>query len=196
MTTLDDAWRWYCAVADGMKRLTHLAKYWGRFPWGQADEWVGLVERDNVLRHVEAVPLADDARLVTDEQDDLAILVLFSVFEANVRDHLKKQLLPAIGRLEHPTLARAGNDVLEDIEHGSFGRLLEPFKLEDKDKDLVEQVNQIRRYRNWVAHGRRDEMYPDVIVRPLNAYERLTEFLKLVRNFDPPTPRVGEASEA
>lgn len=193
MTTLDDAWKWYRAVADGMKRLTHLAKYWGQFPWGQSDEWVRLVERDNVLRGVEAVDIATDAHFVIGEHDDLAILVLFSVFEANVRDHLKKQLVPAVGQLLHPSLVKAGKDVLDDIERGSVGLLLEPLKLDDKD--LVEQVNQIRKYRNWVAHGRRLEMQPGVAVRPRDAYERLTEFLKLVSEYDQPAPPLDEAGE-
>jgi hypothetical protein len=187
MTTLEDAWRWYSAIADGMKWLTRLAKYWGQFPWGLGDEWVRLVERDGVLKAVEVNHLTSVAETVLPEHDDLAVLVLFSVFEANVRDHLKKQLEPEVARLTHPSLVKAGSDVLDDVAHGSFGRLLEPFKLEDKDKDLIEQVNQVRRYRNWVAHGRRAEMNPGVVVRPLDAYERLSEFLKLVQALGPPT---------
>ena len=57
MRTMEDAWNWCEAVAKGMNRLTHLAKFWGEFPWGQGDEWVARVERDNVLRHVESVDL-------------------------------------------------------------------------------------------------------------------------------------------
>ncbi len=196
MTTLDDAWRWYRAVADGMKRLTHIAKYWGELPWGQTDDWVGRVERDNVLRHVEATDLAGDASLGADEHDDLAVLVLFAVFEANFRDHLKKQLVPAVSGLRHPSLVNAGKGVLADLEHGSVGRLLESFKLEDEDKDLVAQVNQIRKYRNWVAHGRPpdSDLRPKTHVLPRDAYDRLNEFLALVRGFDPPVPPVGDAS--
>lgn len=181
MKTLEDAWNWYRVVAEGTKRLAHLAKFWGQFPWGQGDEWIARVERDNVLRHVEAVDLSNGARVVNDEHDDLAILVLFSVFEAVVRDHLKTQLAPEISRLRHPSLVKAGKEVEEAVEHGSFGRLLQAFKLEEKDKNLVEQVNQIRAWRNWVAHGRRQEMRPrDAEVRPRDAYERLNEFLKLI----------------
>jgi hypothetical protein len=188
MTTLDEAWAWYRAVSEGMKRLTHLAKYWGEFPWDQEHEWIAQVKRDSVLRHAEVTDLTRDAKTVTDEHDDLAILVLFSVFEANVRDHLKIQLAPEISRLKHPSLVKAGKAVEEDVEHGSFGRLLEAFKLEDKDKNLVEQVNQIRKHRNWVAHGRRPEMKPDASVAPRDAYERLNEFLKLIRSLNPPSP--------
>lgn len=193
MTTLEEAWQWYLSVAEGMKRLTHLAKYWGEFPWGQQHEWVSRVERDNVLRHVEVSALTRDARTVTDEHDDLAVLVLFSVFEASVRDHLKAQLAPEIGRLQHPSLRKAGKDVIESVEHGSFGLLLQAFKLDEKEKNLVEQVNQIRAHRNWVAHGRRPDMKPEASVAPRDAYERLNEFLTLIVRLNPvgPPPDAG-----
>jgi hypothetical protein len=41
--------------------------------------------------------------------------------------------------------------------------------------DLVEEVNQVRKYRNWVAHGRRGEQ-PDA-VDPATARDRLQRFL-------------------
>ncbi|MBY0457015.1 MAG: hypothetical protein K2V38_06740 [Gemmataceae bacterium] len=184
MTTLEDAWRWYQAVAECTKRLTHLAKFWGEFPWGQGDEWVRRVERDGVLRHVETVQLVEDVEVILDEHDDLAVLVLFSVFEATVRARLKTQLAPELGNLRHPSLVEAGKAVEEAIEHGSFGRLFQAFKLEEKDKNLVAQVNQIRQWRNWVAHGRRPEMRPAAEVQPSDAYKRLGEFLNLLSTFD------------
>lgn len=191
MRTLDDAWNWYQAVTEGMRRLTHLAKFWGEFPWEQGHEWTNRVQRDNVLRHVEAVQMSADATVVTDEQDDLAILVLFSVFEATVRTNLREQLLPELTRLRHPSLIRAGREVEEAVEHGSFGKLLHAFKLDDGNKNLIEQVNQIRSWRNWVAHGRRPEMRPKDEVRPRDAYERLGEFLKLLQSFQTVAPAGG-----
>ncbi|MFO0969808.1 MAG: hypothetical protein U0793_29990 [Gemmataceae bacterium] len=41
--------------------------------------------------------------------------------------------------------------------------------------DLVTQIDQIRDYRNWVAHGRREA--PANNVTPGAAYDRLNEFL-------------------
>jgi hypothetical protein len=61
-----------------------------------------------------------------------------------------------------------------DIEQGSFFNVLEPYK--DLDANLVEQVNQVRRYRNWVAHGRRTEQ--PAAVDPKTAYDRLKQFLE------------------
>jgi hypothetical protein len=42
--------------------------------------------------------------------------------------------------------------------------------------DLTTQVNQARRFRNWVAHGRRDQ--PENNVNPAIAIERLRRYLE------------------
>ncbi len=44
------------------------------------------------------------------------------------------------------------------------------------DVDLTAQVNQVRRFRNWVAHGRRDQ--PENHVNPENAIDRLRSYLE------------------
>jgi hypothetical protein len=192
MTTLEDAWNWYRAVANGTNRLAHLAKFWDDLPWEEGSEWAAGVKRDNVLREVSATELLDDSDRVERELDDLAVLVFFSVFEALVRDLVAQQVKPEVEGLQRPTLRTAGKEVLDAIGQGSFFRVLGPFK--SVDADLVEQVNQIRRFRNWVAHGRRPDMKPDALVRPKVAYERLSRFLSLIRpppkTPDPPPPGV------
>jgi hypothetical protein len=55
----------------------------------------------------------------------------------------------------------------------SIFRVLDVFK--GQNADFVEEVNQVRRYRNWVAHGRRATAPP--FVDPEMAYERLKRFL-------------------
>jgi hypothetical protein len=191
MKTLDDAWTWYMAVKEGMRRLSHLAKYWGELPWESNDVWVVQLAADSVLRHLEAKPLAGDAKLVADEVDDLAILVLFSVFEATIRDLLEQQVRPEVEQLRHVTLKAAGQEVLKGVAEGSFYRVIEQVKSADNN-DLVEQVNQVRKYRNWVAHGRRADMRPSALVRPKDAYDRLKEFLAIVRG---PVPVARSAPE-
>jgi hypothetical protein len=46
--------------------------------------------------------------------------------------------------------------------------------------DLVTQVDQVRKYRNWVAHGRREGGTDVSSVTPRVAYERLKEFLAVL----------------
>lgn len=184
MKTLADAWNWYQAVAEATKRLDRLARVWGDFPWSQDDAWVKRVEQDGVLGRVESQDLAENARIVSTELDDLAIFVLFSVFEATVRDRLKDQIADEVRGLKHPSLVKAAREVEDAIEQGSFGKVLDHFKLDGNSKDLVEEVNQVRRWRNWVAHGRRPEIRPPDTVIPMAAFGRLTEFLKLIESVD------------
>jgi hypothetical protein len=124
------------------------------------------------------------AQRVNEELDNLAVLVLFSVFEANIRDLVEMQVQPEIAQLHHPALKNAADELLQLIREGSFGRLMTRLKT-PPSHDLIEQVNQIRRYRNWVAHGRREDMEPDNLVQPQQAYDRLKAFLALVRGAGP-----------
>jgi hypothetical protein len=184
MTTLEEAWAWYSAAVSGARRLAHLAKHWDDFPWEADAGWVRTVARDNALRAVGGAELARDAELVRSELDDLAVLVLFSVFEANVRDLVVTRVRPEAARITEPTLRKAAEDVIELIEKGSFARLLEPYKTV-ASPDLIEQIDQVRNYRNWVSHGRRPSSKINARVEPRLAYERLRAFLDVLRG---PTP--------
>ena len=60
-------------------------------------------------------------------------------------------------------------DVFSSVERGHF-------RDETGDADAVlRRIDQVRDYRNWVAHGRRDA--PTNNVTPELAYARLNEFL-------------------
>jgi hypothetical protein len=67
-------------------------------------------------------------------------------------------------------------DAAQEIEHGSFYCVLQVFK--GRDASLVEEVNQVRKYRNCVAHGRRTAK--PVAVDPETAFRRLKEFLDVL----------------
>jgi hypothetical protein len=165
MTTLDDAWAWYAAVGEGARRLAHLARHWDELPWESEEQWVRALARDNALGSVGGRELQAGAGLIKNELDDLAVLVLFSVFEANVRDWVESRVRPEVARIEEPSLRKAGADLLDVIDQGSFARLLEPYK-SAATVDLIEQVNQVRRHRNWVAHGCRPDKNPGARVVP------------------------------
>jgi hypothetical protein len=66
--------------------------------------------------------LQDKVRRVLDDLDDLAVLLLFSVFEAEVR----RQTLEGVERelpvpRRHPALNDAVDEMRETIRNGSFG---------------------------------------------------------------------------
>ena len=147
--------------------------------------WDGAIGRDAYVRELDPEELADLARFVTEHVDDLVVLVLFSVFEATVREAVLAEVKPEVEQLRHGSLQHAASEACQAIENGSFSRVLEPFKSVGH-ADLIEQVNQVRRYRNWVAHGRRSE--PPATVEPETAYDRLSRFLALI--LPPPAAQV------
>jgi hypothetical protein len=176
MNTLDEAWRWYQSADRQVRLLKRLAdRHWNELPWS------GILGRDDRFRSLRAADLSEESNTILKPLDDLAVLVLFSVFEMLVRERVLRDMKPEAARLQHLALKHAVEEAEEGIAEGSFFRVLEPFK--KLNPDLVEQVNQVRRYRNWVAHGRRGE-HP-FFVTPHSAYERLARFLALL-DYAPP----------
>jgi hypothetical protein len=142
-------------------------KYWDDLPWD------GDLGRDNRLGNLESTQVEEMSRAVLDDLDDLCVLLLFSVFESHVRERSLADVAKELPPLRHPALLQAVDELNDTIGHGSFYRVLEAYK--SLDADLIEEVNQVRRYRNWVAHGRRGDQ-PDN-VSPRDAYQRLKRFL-------------------
>ncbi|WP_143393117.1 hypothetical protein [Fimbriiglobus ruber] len=136
---------------------------------------------DEHFKEVEAQDIEKETNLAIKPLEDLGVLVLFSVFEAAVRDHLEGIIRPMTGGLGHPILEHAAEKVLEGIRQGSFAnQVLAP--LQDQGRitpQLSDKVKQVRDYRNWVAHGKREPRDPSVInLNAKEAFERLTEFLE------------------
>lgn len=172
IASLDDAWRWYESarrLARTMRRLGE--QHWDNLPWN------GDLGRDNHLKDLTSAEILNGSQTVLDDLDDLCVLLLFSVFEATIRERILAEIEAELPPLRHPAIKRALKEMKEDIEQGSFFKVLEPYK--DFDANLIEQVNQVRRYRNWVAHGRRTQQ--PAVVNPATAYDRLKRFLEYFR---------------
>jgi len=183
--TLEDAWRWYEAV----KELVGMMDRMGRRYWNEDTENLTLrdvLHKDNQFRTVEAETIRDFVQLVEEDLDDLVVLLLFSVFEANVRQKTLDEIQEEIeSPPRHLVLKKAVADAREAVEHGSFGRLTESYK--ELDPNVKTQVDQVRRYRNWVAHGRRGLIKNNV--DPQSALARLEQFLRLL-DANPPMPPI------
>ncbi len=168
MKTLAEAWAWYEATKQHAKLVRRLVgHHWEVLP-------------DDPVFEAGRVRLLEGATVVQNTLDDLAVVVFFSVFEAIVRQHVLDEIGPEQQLLTHPVLIAAAGDASERVEVGSFARVLEPYKSPGL-ADLIEQVNQVRRYRNWVAHGKRASGTMPARVVPDAAYERLTAFLAAIR---------------
>jgi hypothetical protein len=142
-------------------------RHWNNLPWD------GDLGRDNQLKDLISAEILNDSQTVLDDLDDLCVLLLFSVFEATIRERVRAEVEAELPPPRHVAIKRALDEMKEGIEHGSFFKVLEPYK--HIDANLIEQVNQVRRYRNWVAHGRRTEQ--PAVVNPTTAYDRLKRFL-------------------
>jgi hypothetical protein len=176
MMTLDEAWEWYVKTEKQLGLLGRIGrKHWENLPWD------GALGKDEKLKALTARDIVADADSCLDHLDDFAVLILFSAFESIVRERAQWDVRRERGRLSHPLVTRILDEAVQDIEQGSIFRVLDIYK--GQDATLVEEVNQVRRYRNWVAHGRRGE--PQAEVSPEAAYERLRRFLD---RFTPPTP--------
>jgi hypothetical protein len=173
MKTLEDAWRWYVQTKRQVFLVRRLADlHWSELPWD------GRLGNDDHFKELDPEQLKDDADFNLSQFDDLAVLVLFAVFESLVRDQLGTEIRAEIEEkgISHALLLRSFQDLEQQVGEGSFFRILEPYKR--LHANLVEEVNQVRRYRNWVAHGRRSTR-PEW-VGPRMAYERLGRFWALL----------------
>lgn len=169
--SLDDAWAWYEAVKTLALAMGSLARIWQDL-WDNPESHE-ILRRANRLRELTDLDLSRHAKIVRDDLDDLAVLILFSVFELTVRDHARAAVDRETQTIQHPAVMRAVRDLKEAIENGSFGRITESYK--SMDVDLTAQVNQVRKFRNWVAHGRRGR--PENSVGSEAAMDRLLRHL-------------------
>jgi hypothetical protein len=175
MTRLDDAWKWYTDAKAHLQAMRRLAdNHWNQLP---ADKLLNASTQEQVV---------EDTTAVLGNLDDLAVVVLFSVFEATIRQKVCDDLRAEREGLKNPVLKAAAKEAVERIEVGSFARVLEPYKTTPESKELIEQVNQVRKYRNWVAHGRRDG-WESEFVNPRDAFDRLGQFLVALDTTDPGT---------
>ncbi len=171
MKTLADAWRWYVDVQKALRKFHRLGEeHWLKLPW--QDDAFALLQ-DDAFRMLEPADITGPAESALEPLEDLAIIVLFSVFEAIVRESVVQQIKPEIAILRHHSLRTAAHELIDAIRHGSFYQVLAPYR--KLDPNLTEEVDQVRDYRNWVAHGQTGGF--KAAVRPEVAYERLARFL-------------------
>lgn len=179
LAPLDDWLVWYEATVGSLRRIRRLGdKYWDELPWD------GRLGRDHVLGQLEGQEIVADADAALTRLNDLALIELFSIFAGAVRTLVAEQVRAARAGLTHPMLIAAGKDAVDAAERRSFAEILN-FYSRGGHADLAEQVRQVRRYRNWLSHGRRGKQLS--AIEPKTAYQRLRAFLELIlRSATPP----------
>lgn len=176
MKTLMDAWKWYESARTNLIRMRRL----GTHHWNDESLEGASIWQDERFKELEAQDIVEETDHAIKPLEDLGVLVLFSVFEATVRDYLESILRPMTANLGHPILEHAGARVLEGIRQGSFAnQVLTP--LQDQghvSPELSDKVKQVRDYRNCIAHGKREPRDSNIInLDAREAFERLKEFL-------------------
>ena len=155
MMTLEDAWDWYETTRSQLHRFARLGrKLWDRLPEDNP------LWKDDDFKSLEPDTIRSDSESSREHLDDFAVTILFSVFEATVRDRVLKQIADERASIGPKLLAGVIDASLRDLRKRGFYRILDVFK--GIDAGLVEEVNQVRRYRNWVAHGRRAAPSPSI----------------------------------
>ncbi len=172
MNDLEDAWRWYEDALDSLRRMERIGqKWWDHLPWHEAP-WKGDRHFNDLLKETVTASAANGRKHL----DDIAVVVLFSVFEATVRLTVLDEIAREEGAFRHWSIVDAIEKAKDRIREGSFFAVLEPFK--GIDAPLIEEVHQVRRFRNWVSHGKRGEQ--PAFVSPKVAYDRLNRCLPML----------------
>src|SRR4051812_190835 len=112
MKTLADAWSWYKATRHSLRRLLRL----GGKHWGEIYRQCATIRQDDQFRTLEPSDIVEETTASLGPIDDLAVVVLFSVFEAQVRDRLAERLKPEMDRLKDPILKAAAESALQGVE--------------------------------------------------------------------------------
>jgi len=113
------------------------------------------------------------------QASDLAVLALFATFERFVIEHLQA----ANERLAtgHPEeySRKLAEKFKAEVEYWRFDDILDLFKPE-VDTNLIGQVKQIKRYRDWIAHRNTDRAVPTQAT-PATAFEVLSKLIEEIR---------------
>jgi hypothetical protein len=172
LDSLQDAWSWY----QDMRLLLKVQRRLSARYWDDHLPWSGPMGQDAEFHSFTGSILTAKADFALSHLDDLAVVVLFSVFESLVRERVLREIESESASLRHRAIIAAVLEAKEQIEEGSFFHVLQPYK--NDNAPMVEEINQVRRYRNWVAHGKRGAQ-PE-IVTPQSAFQRLNSFLSLL----------------
>src|SRR5947207_12023102 len=113
MKTLQSAWKWYSESKSQIRLMERLATHhWAGLPWD------GPLGKDEHFRRLEAVEIQSQTQFTLEHLDDIAIVVLFSVFEAIVRDCIRVEVEAEIPMIHHPSLKFAAQETVEWIDEG------------------------------------------------------------------------------
>lgn len=111
------------------------------------------------------------------EIDDLTVLALVSFFEQLLLAYLRELAEQITAEQTGPVPRVLTEHAFKNAERWRFKEILKLFGL-IVDASLLEKVEKLYEYRNWVAHGKHKRK--PVTTDPLDAYEALSLFLERI----------------
>ena len=163
---LDPVLRWYTTAKDSI-RVTRRV-----IDTGIANA-VTSKHVFHVMTQTENETALDQAQ---EELERLVVLGLVAIFERSLRDHLSAlPIIPVVTGVPLHDSVRI--QIIRDMEFWHIERILLESLFTAVDPLLKGQVKQIIDYRNWVAHGHTRSQPPPLVISPVIAHQRLTDFL-------------------
>jgi hypothetical protein len=127
-------------------------------------EGLSAQDRKNVLRSY------------LDNLDNLITASIFAAFESQLRDHVSRQFMPSSSSVP----LNLASWLEESIERVRISELLDAYSGVISKAQKI-RVDNIRRFRNWVAHSSQKPLPSDVKPEtPLGAYPYLQGILKAI----------------
>lgn len=166
MSQPDETIAWYRVIKTNQQLAAKVVRdYTEAVP--QSSPFFGLSE-------AEATQLLEKSAA---EVDDLTVLALVSFFEQLILDHIRG-LSEKIKAEQSVSTTKAFTDyAFKDIERWRFLELLKLFEA-DIDRSLLDSVRNLYKYRNWVAHGKRQQK--SFVTDPVKTHEALSAFLNKI----------------
>jgi hypothetical protein len=106
------------------------------------------------------------------ELDDLIVLGMVASFEAHLKKYITSRLRIDSGAYQ----SEIDTWLTDRIENAPLYRIDGIFK-PPVTQSMIDDVDDVRKYRNWVAHGRLASRKPARTVNPDLAYNILTHFM-------------------
>lgn len=166
MSQLDETVAWYRTVKANQLLVSKVLKDHTKVV-PETSPFFGLSES-------EATRMLEESAA---EVEDLTVVALVSFFEQLVIDSLRELTERTETDQTSPMMGALAGFAFRDVERWRFDDILKLFEAPLQD-GLLDQVRNIYRYRNWVAHGKRKQK--PVVTDPVTAYEALSQFLSSV----------------
>lgn len=132
------------------------------------------IPANTVIGSKEPREIKNNLIVAENELNDLTILSLIASFEQLVLDFTVKIVNENIENTKNPLFYKMSKYAFKNADRWHFVDILDLFK-SVINPQIIGDVKQVYKYRNWVAHGKKDRK--PLTLEPYIAHERLSQFL-------------------